>query len=356
MKSLNSAATAVFAGLMIVTGMQGEAAEINADGAEIFLPAAAIDTARNAAVGIVRDDSDYLPVQAQARGIPPGENKESMPGIRGSGTHIGNGYILTAYHVVEQRDKDNLKQTIIPREIRIRSQNLDDLPAQLVGANEYTDIAVYRADPAKAEKYLGSARLAERDMQRGEKIFTVGYPLGWGPTEAFGYVGSNDIFLPTVESRLVHLDLSACNGNSGGGIFNAKGEIVGMAHAVIGGNKEGDGVCSKIFFAIPGDVLNDMAKSLIAGKSPKFPKVGAGLTVSKLGDSWRVAVSGVSGPAEKAGLQTGDVFLSINGMPIKDGKKLKNYLVEKTKPGDTVSLEIMRGNEKKTLSLTLGGS
>lgn len=131
---------------------------------------------------------------------------------------------------------------------------------------------------------------------------------------------------------------------------------MGMAHAVIGGNKEGDGVCSKIFFAIPGDVLNDMAKSLIAGKSPKFPKVGAGLTVSKLGDSWRVAVSGVSGPAEKAGLQTGDVFLSINGTPIKDGKKLKNYLVEKTKPGDTVSLEIMRGNEKKTLSLTLGGS
>lgn len=356
-ESLNHIATVVFTGLMIVTGMQAtEAAETNADGAEFFLPGAAIDTARNAAVGIVRNEGDYLPPQAQGRSILPGKNEKMMPGIRGSGTHIGDGYILTAYHVIEQRDKDNPKQTVIPREITIRSQNLDELPAQLVGVNEYTDIAVYRVDPSKAQKYLGIARLAGRDMQPGEKVFTIGYPLGWGPSAAFGYAGSNDIFLPTVESRLVALDLSACNGNSGGGMFNANGEVVGMAHAVIGGNKEGDGVCSKIFFAIPGDVVNGMTRSLIAGEKPKFPKIGAGLTVSKFGDSWRVAVSGVSGPAEKAGLQAGDVFLSINGAPVRDGRQLKNYLVEKTKPGDTVSLEIMRGNEKKKLSLTLGGS
>lgn len=361
-KSLSATAAAVFSGLMIFTGAAVTAppdtAHANENAARRIMPQTAIDIARDATVAIMRNNGAALPQQALARGLTPAPKEEFTPDYRGTGFHIGNGYIVTAYHVAEERDSRNAEKLIIPQEIRIMSRNLDELPAQLVGASRYTDIAVYRIDPAKAAKYLGVTPLAGRDMVPGEAVFTIGYPLGWGPAQAFGHAGETSVFLSTTESRVAQLDLSACSGNSGGGVFNADGKIVGMAHAVIGGDpKPGEtGTCSNIFFAIPGDVMKTMVESLIAGKELKFSRIGAGLTVSRLGDSWRVAASSVSGPAAKAGMQPGDIFLSIAGTAITDAKQLKNYLIEKTHPGDTVAVEIMRGNQKKTLSITLEGS
>lgn len=365
-KSLSRAAAAVFTGFMVIAGAvtlpaaQGrESANQNNDnGARRIVPQAAINTAQNATIAILREQGENLPAPARARGITAEPKEEFKPDYRGTGFHTGNGYIVTAYHVVEQQDTQDREKLVIPPEIRIMTRNLDELPAQLVGANRHTDIAVYRIDPAKAAKYLGVTALAGRDMVSGEAVFTIGYPLGWGPAQAFGHAGETSVFLSTTDSRVAQLNLSACSGNSGGGVFNAEGKIVGMAHAVIGGDpKPGEtGTCSNIFFAIPGDVMKTVVESLIAGKDLKFSRMGAGLTVSRLGDSWRVAASSVSGPAAKAGMKPGDVFLSIDETPITDAKQLKNYLVEKTHPGQTISVGIMRGGEKKTLSVTLGGS
>ena len=66
------------------------------------------------------------------------------------------------------------------------------------------------------------------EPRQGDEVFTVGYPLGWGPALAFGHLGNPQTFLPTAQSRLMQVDLSACSGNSGGGLFNAQGALVGI--------------------------------------------------------------------------------------------------------------------------------
>ena len=71
---------------------------------------------------------------------------------------------------------------------------------------------------------LAARTFSQTEALPGERVFTVGYPLGWGPAISYGYIGNPNTFLQTVQSRLLQVDLSACSGNSGGGLFNAHGE------------------------------------------------------------------------------------------------------------------------------------
>jgi serine protease Do len=103
------------------------------------------------------------------------------------------------------------------------------------------------------------------------EVFTVGYPLGWGPTMAFGRLGNTTTFLQTVETRLIQADLSACSGNSGGGLFNTQGEIVGIMHAIIQTEKdETQAHCSRMTFAIPGILAERIVNAAFTGKPLTF--------------------------------------------------------------------------------------
>jgi len=172
---------------------------------------------------------------------------------------------------------------------------------------------------------------------------------------AFGRIGNPATFLPTVETRLLQIDLSVCAGNSGGGLFNARGELIGVMHAMIQTTTDrADHPCSPLAFAAPGSLVNRVAGALIQGEPLAFSKLGTALTSVQLGTRWRVAVSEANGPAKDAGLKKGDVFLAIDDVEIADGAQLKNYLIERTAPGQRVTVRVLRDGKEQVLQVTLG--
>jgi len=117
---------------------------------------------------------------------------------------------------------------------------------------------------------------------------------------AFGRLGNTNTFLQTVETRLIQADLSACSGNSGGGLVNAQGDIVEIMHAIIQTEKEETQAhCSR-------------------------------MTLVKDGTKWRMAVKDVADLTKEAGIQKHDLLLMVKDTEELDAAQLKNYLIERT--------------------------
>lgn len=303
-----------------------------------------IERAKRATVGILQ------PEGPDARGLA-GEGRFSL---RGTGFHVRDGYLVTARHAVELEEAG---KSTIPQEIRVLTTTLEELPATLTGVSAFLDIAVYRVNGDGAATRMAAASFAQQEPEPGDEVFTVGYPLGWGPAVGFGRIGNPNTFLPTVESRLFQLDLSACSGNSGGGLFNADGEVVGVMHAIIQTETiQGERRCSRFGFAVPGRLVQRIANALIQGAQPRFSKMGIQLKVVKMRTRWMVAVADASGPALEGGIQKGDILLAIENTEITDAAQLKNYLIERTEPGQKVTVRVLRGDKEQVLSVTLGGA
>lgn len=288
--------------------------------------------------------------------LQPGEDSTRQGGkshfvMRGTGFHLRDGYILTARHVAEQ---DEAGRRALAQTIRVLTTDLDEVSAAFIGMNAFLDVAVYRV-PQEIAGRLPTILIATNDPAPGDEVFTVGYPMGWGPAMAFGRIGNPMTFLPTVETRLLQIDLSVCAGNSGGGLFNAKGELIGVMHAMIQTTTDrAEQPCSPLAFAAPGGLVNRVADALIHGESLGFSKLGTALTSVRQGVRWRVAVSEANGPAKEGGVQKGDVLLAIDEMEIADGAQLKNYLIERTTPGQRVTVRVLRDGQEHVLHVTLG--
>jgi serine protease Do len=306
--------------------------------------AAGIERAKRATVGILQSEGP------DARGLS-GQGRFS---VRGTGLYVRDGYIVTARHAVEAEEAG---KSTIPQEIRILTTDLEELPAKLTGVNAFLDIAVYRVSLDGTSARMAAAAFAQQEPEPGEELFTVGYPLGWGPAVGFGRLGNPNTFLPTVDSRLFQLDLSACSGNSGGGLFNAGGEIVGVMHAIIQTETiQGERRCSRFGFAVPGRLVQRISEALIRGERPSFSRLGVQLRVEKRGTRWVAAVAEASGPALDGGIQKGDILIAIESAAITDAAQLKNYLIERTEPGQRVTVRVLRGDAERDLVVTLGGS
>jgi serine protease Do len=299
--------------------------------------------AKQATVGILEDTQDQRTPE-----------KPGKIAIRGTGFHLRDGYVITARHAAEKHDPS--MGTIIQKHVRILTTDLNELPADLVGESAFMDVVIYRiAEPHRSKLQAGTS-FATGDVAPGTEVFTVGYPLGWGPTMAFGRLGNTNTFLQTVETRLLQADLSACSGNSGGGLFNAQGEIVGIMHAVIQTEKEETQAhCSRMTFAIPGTLAERIVNAALAGKPLTFSKMGIHMTSVKDGTKWRMAVRDVADPAKAAGVQKHDILLAIEDTEILDAAQLKSYLIERTIPGQTVSLKVRRIDADLTFHVVLGG-
>ncbi len=302
-----------------------------------------IHRAKRATVGILRSEEETgaLPTTAHFS-------------IRGTGVHLRGGHIVTARHAVTRQQGS---QTVLAETIAVLTEDFHELSAELVGFSEFVDLAVYRVDPKAAPSVLGTASLGAQEPTPGEEVFTVGYPLGWGPTVGFGHVGNPNTFLPTLQSRLLQLDLAACSGNSGGGLFNARGDLVGFVHAIIQTEGlEGERRCSRMAFGVPAQLAGRIIQAFITGERAGFPRLGLGLTSVKLGTQWRVAVSSATGPAREAGFEKGDVLLVIEGTEIVSAAQLKSYLLERTRPGQQVRMKVLRNQQETIVVVTLGSS
>ena len=302
-----------------------------------------VEQALGATVGVLRQNEEKDQMGTQAHFA-----------VRGSGFHYRDGYVVTARHAVEQLEGSN---TVIPDEITILTGKLEEFRARLIGVNAFLDLTVYRISHQAFQPSLPNVSFAEEKVATGDEVFTVGYPLGWGPAIGFGRLGNLNTFLPTVQTRLMQVDLSACSGNSGGGLFNAKGEVVGMVHAIIQTETHQDERrCSRLAFAVPGQLVRRIVNAVIDGLHPGFPRIGINMTAVRVGARWRVAVDAVSGPAKSAGILKGDILISIDDVEIISAAHLKNYLIEHKAPGQQVILRVLRGTEEKFISVTLGSA
>ena len=305
--------------------------------------AEAIERAKRATVGILEDTQDpRAPEQ-------PGKIK-----IRGTGFHLHDGYIVTARHAVE---KSSPNGQIVPKVIHVLTTDLHELVAQNVGESAYLDVVVYRLNQKDRPLLAVSTQFSPEAPTVGSEVFTIGYPMGWGPTMAFGRIGNVNTFLQTVETRLVQADLSACSGNSGGGLFNKAGDVIGIMHAVIQTDKDETHVyCSQMAFAIPSTLAIRIVNAAIDGKPLAFSRLGIQMTPVKDGTKWRMAVKDVTEPARAAGLQKHDILLAIEDMEILDAAQLKNYLIERTAPGQRVAVKVRRAEADLTFTVILAGS
>jgi serine protease Do len=307
-------------------------------------PARAIEQAKLATVGILQ--SEIIPTDGPAYGAPLK--------IRGSGIHLGEGVILTARHAVERSEGGKL---VVPELIHVLSDNLRELPATRQGANAYLDVAVYKLQGDQSDWPISRVKFAEQDVTYGDNVFTVGYPMGRGPALSYGKVGNPNTFLPTVQSRLVQVDLSACRGNSGGGLLNGEGQLVGLIHAIIQTETSpAERGCSRFGFALPGLLVKRVVNAVLAGKTPGFSVLGIHLETIKEGNRWVLGVAKATGPSRHAGFRKGDILLAIDEVEITTPAQLKNYLIERTEPGQKVVIRVQRGKAQRTISVQLGQS
>ncbi len=300
-----------------------------------------IEQARGATVGILR--------------APDEQEEEISSGhfsIRGSGFHLRDGYIVTARHAVERQEGS---RSVIPEEIAVLTEKFEEIPASLIGVNAFLDLTLYRVNSQGSTVSLSNVSFSEETVAQGQEVFTVGYPLGRGPALGFGRLGNLHTFLPTAQTRLMQIDLSACSGNSGGGVFNVQGEVVGMVQAIVQTEShQGERRCSRFAFAVPGHLVQRIVTAIIDGSQPGFPRIGIGMTTARVGNRWRVAVSKATGPAKRGGIRKGDILLAIDDKDIISAAQLKNYLIERKVPGQQVTIRILRGEKEKLFSITLG--
>lgn len=267
----------------------------------------------------------------------------------GSGFIISaDGYIVTNNHVVAGADviRVTIDETI---------QKGEPVKAELIGADEETDLALLKIDVKKKLPYL---KFGDSDnLKVGEWLLAIGNPFGLDHTVTAGILsakgrrinaGAFDNFLQT--------DASINPGNSGGPLINSEGEVIGINTAIIA---SGQG----IGFAIPSNMANDIINQIKGGKKVSRGWLGIGIqdldedTARALGapDTRGSLVGNVQEgqPAEKAGIQDGDIIIAIDDSPVEDSAELLRIVASK-KPGTKVTVVALRNGERKEFKVELG--
>ena len=270
----------------------------------------------------------------------------------GSGVIISSdGYILTCAHVVD--GASTITVTIGDK----------DYTATLVGEDTTSDIAVIKIDA----NGLTPATVGDSDsLKVGQNVMAVGNPLGeLGGTVTGGMISALNRSVTIQGSSsvntmsLIQMDASVSPGNSGGGLFNMNGELVGIVNA-----KSSSSDAEGLGFAIPiNDAIKVAQELLENGYVTGRPYLGItylavtdAQTASQLGvNAYGVYVVEVvkGGPAEKAGLQAGDRIVSVDGTEIASKDDL-GTLMQKHAAGDTLSITIARDGQMQTVNVTLG--
>jgi serine protease Do len=283
--------------------------------------------------------------QGPRRGVP-----REVP-VRGMGSGFivsADGIILTNAHVVKDANEVTVKLTD-RREYR----------AKVLGTDSKTDVAVLKIDARNLPVVtIGNSK----DLRPGEWVIAIGSPFGFDNTVTAGVVSAKGRSLPDESSvPFIQTDVAVNPGNSGGPLFNGRGEVIGMNSQIYSRSGGYQGVS----FAIPIDVATRIKDQIVA--TGKVQHARLGVTVQEvnqaLADSFKldrpegalVASVEKGSPAEKAGLQPGDVIRRANGQPIVASGDLP-AVVSLSKPGDRVQLEVVRQGRKMELNAQLAAA
>lgn len=280
----------------------------------------------------------------------PNQPQQQQKNSLGSGVIIDKdqGYVLTNNHVIDKADK-----------ITVTLRDGRQLNAKLLGTDPEADVAVIQiaADNLTALKVANSNQL-----RVGDFVVAIGNPFGLGQTVTSGIIsalGRSGLGIEGYED-FIQTDASINPGNSGGALVNLRGEFVGMNTAILAPNGGNVG----IGFAIPSNMAIQLMESLVQHGEVRRGLLGVStqdltpelIKAFNLKGQYGAVVSRIDSgsPAEKAGIEPGDIILAVNGQEIRNGTSQIRTQIGLLQIGDSVNLDIMRGDERKTVTATIG--
>ena len=264
-----------------------------------------------------------------------------------------DGYIVTNRHVVEYAldDPDVYYVTVtLPNE--------EDMKVTIVGTDEQTDIAVLKVDYPETLPCVTLGNSS--DLQTGELVVAIGNALGTlDDTVTVGVVSSLDreIKKNGYTIKVLQTDAAINSGNSGGPLINSFGEVIGITNAkMVSSTSEGLG------FAIPIDTVKEIIEDIINyGKVVDRPFLGVSVVKIEAGAYYGVtpgvyaAQLVIGGPADKAGIEIGDLILSLGGVEITESDDIIDVR-DQHEVGDILEVVILRDGKQQTLYLEVGDS
>ena len=289
------------------------------------------------------------------------------------------GHIVTNAHVV--RDAEEILVTFSDGYV---------IEADIVGLDDYSDLAVIRVDPDRAPLVpvvLGDSN----ELRVGQRVVAIGNPFGLTGSMTIGIVSALDRSLPSASlldptydrysnPSIIQIDAAVNPGNSGGPLLDSYGRVIGINTAI----RTENGVFQGIAFAVPINTMKRVVPQLIESGVAQYswlgissPATEGGYSVAALADELDLPVrNGIlisevfpGSPAARAGLRAGsettvvrgvaipvdsDIIVAVDGQMIRDIDDLVAYLVENTSPGDTITLTIVREGQTLDLDVTLG--
>jgi serine protease Do len=264
----------------------------------------------------------------------------------GSGFIISaDGYILTNAHVVEGAD-----------EIMVRLTDKREFKAKVIGADKRTDVALIKIEAAG----LPMVKLGDPNkLKVGEWVLAIGSPFGFDNTVTAGIVSGKGRSLPQENLvPFIQTDAAVNPGNSGGPLFNLRGEVVGINSQIYSRT----GGYMGLSFAIPIDIALDVQNQLRSTGRVSRGRIGVVIqeVTKELAESFGLAkpqgalVNSVEkgGPADKAGVEVSDIIVKFDGKAVNNSGDLPR-IVGATRPGSKVSLQVWRKGAPKDLTVTV---
>lgn len=277
----------------------------------------------------------------------PNAPRDSESKSLGSGFVISaDGFILTNAHVVEGAD-----------DINVRLNDKREFRARIVGADKRTDVALIKIDAAN----LPTVRLGEvSQLKVGEWVIAIGSPFGFESSVTAGIVSAKGRSLPQENYvPFIQTDVAINPGNSGGPLFNMRGEVVGINSQIYSRS----GGYMGLSFAIPIDVAMEVQRQLKSQGRVSRGRLGVVIQemTKELAESLGLSkpagaiVSAVEkgGPAEKAGIEAGDVILRFDNKPIGASADLPR-IVATTPPGSKVAVQLWRKGGMREIPVSVG--
>jgi serine protease Do len=272
----------------------------------------------------------------------------------GSGFIISaDGYIVTNNHVITANGRGRVEA------ITVTMPNGDEYPAKLIGGDAASDLAVLKINPAKQLPFVSFGD--SRDVKVGDWVIAIGNPFGLGGTVTAGIISAvyRNTGTGRAYDRYLQTDASINRGNSGGPMFDMRGQVIGINNAIFsptGGN-------IGIGFAIPAEIAAPIVEKLKAGQT--IERGYLGVTIQAIGrdlaDSLGIPhnrgefVQAVEpgGPAAAAGIQPGDVVVRADGKDVTRNQTL-SYLIANIDPGRRISIELIRKGRRITVTAAIG--